>query len=147
MLKEHPLNRLSGVCMYIIYSIPISCLTFLQSYCGCGTMLLKATRCASGPLPMPFKYSRMLCSPTTPCIWAGFINCCSPLQMQCPAVSIQRSCIMVPPQKCPPRRVKLTIKGISLRSASLPPTILGLRTVQGSGVTIDRTLNILIDYN
>lgn len=57
--------------------------------------------------------------------------------MQWPAVNIQRSCIMVPPQKCPPRRIRLTMKGISLRSASLPPTILGLRALQGSDVTSD----------
>lgn len=43
--------------------------------------------------------------------------------MQWPAVSSHRLFTTVAPQKCPPRRVKLAIKGVSPISASLPPTM------------------------
>lgn len=45
------------------------------------------------------------------------------LQTQCPAVNIQRSLITVPPQKCPPRLVKLTMYGVSPGNELSPPTI------------------------
>lgn len=110
-------------------------------------MFLKSTLNASGPLPIPFKYSRILWSPTTPWIWAGFMNCCKPLQMQWPAVRIHRSEMIVPPQKWPPRRIRLTIKGISLRSASLPPTIFGFRAVQSWLVTTMGAGSLVIEVS
>lgn len=45
------------------------------------------------------------------------------LHTQCAAVRSQRSFRMDAPQKCPPRRRRLTINGIWPRAALVPPTI------------------------